>query len=130
MPVVKGCGTLPRAWEQLHLQLNNREEMLRQKAGAVKSIRHVLEASFDALGRRKQENLMSLAVLPKAAVAPMEMLLNLWDFEVCCVVLCARCRAISSGAGGHLLANVYGYLWTHFGICFVTEIGLRGDCRA
>lgn len=60
--------------------------MLRQKGVAVKSFSHVLDASFDALGRNKQEKFMTLAVLPKAAVEPMEMLMNLWEIEESVVV--------------------------------------------
>lgn len=56
--------------------------MLWQKVGAVTSISHVLDASFDALGRNSQEKFMTMAVLPKAAAAPMEMLMNLWELEV------------------------------------------------
>eukprot|EP00752_Nemacystus_decipiens_P011921 g10571.t1 len=81
MPVVKGQGSSALAWQQLHKNLENKEEMLRQKGGAVKSISHVLDASFDALGKNKQAHFMSLAVLPKAVVAPLEMLMNLWNLE-------------------------------------------------
>lgn len=68
----------------------NKEKMLRQKVGEVKSISHVLDASFDSLGRKRQNNMMSMAVLPKGAAAPMGMLLNLWEIGVratsrCCV---------------------------------------------
>lgn len=89
MPVVEGHGPSTQAWKELHEHLMNKEEILRKKVGAVKSISHVLDASFDSLGRKRQNNMMSMAVLPKGAAAPMGMLLNLWEIGVSAALRCS-----------------------------------------
>lgn len=42
----------------------------------------VLETSFHGSARRNKEEFLKLAVLAAGAVAPTEMLLNLWETEV------------------------------------------------
>lgn len=83
MSAVKGRGSSARAWQELHKNIENKRKMLQQKAGVVaRSINHILAVGYDSLGTKKKEEFASLAVLPKAAVAPTDMLQNLWDIEV------------------------------------------------
>lgn len=82
MPVVKGRGSSVQAWKQLHKDFENRGDMLLAKSGTNRSLQRVLDASFDALGAKKQDMLLRMAVLPKGSVAPEDMLQNLWEVEV------------------------------------------------
>lgn len=62
--------------------------MQRAKGGAGESLGRVLDASFDVLSSKKQEELLRMAVLAKGVAASEDMLLNLWETEV---RLCPSC---------------------------------------
>ena len=70
------------AWEELAKTFENKAKMMRTRGEQPSSLNAVLEASFDALAARKQEEVLKLAVLAPGVVAPIEMLLNLWEMEV------------------------------------------------
>lgn len=82
MPAVKGRGFSAQAWHDLHRDLYNKAKMLLAKGGMKSSLNHVLDASFDKLGASKQRAFLRMAVLAKGAVAPEDMLMNLWEIEV------------------------------------------------
>lgn len=82
MPIVKGRGSSIKAWKQLHKNLQNKGDMLLEKGDTKTSLHRVLDASFDELGTRKQKIFLRMAVLPNGAVAPEEMLQNLWELDV------------------------------------------------
>lgn len=90
MPVVKGKGLTAGAWEELTRHFENVAKMMRARGEQSSSLNTVLEASFDALAEIKQEEILKTAVLAAAAVAPIEMLLNLWGTKVRCGVIPAR----------------------------------------
>lgn len=86
MSAVKGKGLTAAAWEELARLFENKAG----KKGRVKgeqstSLHAVLGASLNALSERKQEEMLKTAVLAAGAVAPIEMLLNLWEIQVGCV---------------------------------------------
>ncbi|CAN0194893.1 unnamed protein product, partial [Ectocarpus fasciculatus] len=81
MPAVKGKGLTPGAWEQLAKELENVAKKMRARGQQSSSIKVVLETSFDSLAVRKQEEFLKMAVLAAGAVAPIEMLRNLWEIE-------------------------------------------------
>eukprot|EP00752_Nemacystus_decipiens_P014888 g13255.t2 len=82
MPVVKGKGLTAAAWEELaRLFEGNAAKKGRVKGEQSTSLHVVFEASLDALSGRKQEEMLKTAVLAPGAVAPIEMLLNLWEIE-------------------------------------------------
>lgn len=90
MSAVKGKGLTTAAWEELaRLFESNAAKKGRVRGEQSTSLHVVLGASLDALSERKQEEMLKLAVLALGAVAPMEMLLNLWEIPVRCVV--SRC---------------------------------------
>lgn len=82
MSIVKGQGSDAGAWDQLHKYLENKWNMQKAKGEVGSSLDRVLDASFDALGGRKQKEFLRMAVLAKGALAPIDMLLNLWGIEV------------------------------------------------
>ena len=84
MPVVKEKGLTASAWEQLSVLLENGPEMMRATGDQFMSLNMVVFDSFNALSARKQEELLRMAVLAPGAVAPIDMLHNLWETEVCC----------------------------------------------
>ncbi|CAM9716370.1 unnamed protein product, partial [Hapterophycus canaliculatus] len=79
MPVVKGKGLSAGAWKELTKRFENVVKMMRSRGEQSSSLSMVLEASFDALAESKQEEILKTAVLAAGAVAPIEMLLNLWE---------------------------------------------------
>ncbi len=82
--VVKGKGLNADAWEELFKILkNNAAKKRRVRGDQAASLSMVLGTSFDSLSERKQEELLKTAVLAPGAVAPIEMLLSLWDIRVC-----------------------------------------------
>ncbi|CAN0477263.1 unnamed protein product, partial [Ectocarpus sp. 12 AP-2014] len=81
MPVVKGKGLTAGAWEELTKLFENVAKKLRARGEQPSSLKAVLEASFDALAERKQDELLKTAVLAPSAVASTEMLLNLWETD-------------------------------------------------
>lgn len=84
--VVKGKGLTAAAWEELtRFFEDNAGRKGRVKGEQSTSLHVVLGASLDALSERKQEEMLRLAVLALGAVAPIEMLLNLWEIPVRCV---------------------------------------------
>lgn len=88
--VVKGKGLTTDAWAELAtLFENNAAKKGRVKGEQSASLHVVLGTSLDALSERKQEEILKLAVLTPGAVAPIEMLLNLWEIPVGCVA--SRC---------------------------------------
>lgn len=83
MSVVKGNGLTAAAWDELaRLFENNAGKKGRVKGEQVTSLHMVLGASLDSLSERKQEEMLKIAVLAPGAVAPIEMLLNLWEMQV------------------------------------------------
>ncbi|CBJ32852.1 NB-ARC and TPR repeat-containing protein-likely pseudogene [Ectocarpus siliculosus] len=79
MPVVKGKGLRAGAWEELAKELENVAKKMRARGEQSSSIKVVLETSFDSLAVRKQEEFLKMAVLAAGALAPIEMLRNLWE---------------------------------------------------
>lgn len=69
-------------WLKLHEKLRNKARMLRLKGQRQGSLHSVLDVSYDELGQEQQRNFIKLAVLAHDAIAPLEMLRNLWDKEV------------------------------------------------
>lgn len=86
MPVVKGKGLTPGAWIKLKKEFEVVAEKMRVRGEQSMSIKLVFETSLDALPRRRQNLFMKMAVLAAGAVAPIEMLLNLWEMQVGCSV--------------------------------------------
>ena len=87
MSVVKGRGLKADAWEELlRLFEKNSAKKGRVRGEHSASLNMVLGTSFDVLSQRKQEELLKTAVLAPGAVAPIEMLLNLWEIQVCCAL--------------------------------------------
>ena len=82
MPVVKGKGLKACAWEELAKHLGNEATKMWESGQEGVNINMVFEASFSALAARKRKEFLRLAVLPPGSVAPIEMLLNLWEMEV------------------------------------------------
>lgn len=70
--------------------------MLLEKGETKTSLHRVLDASFDDLGTSGQKLFLRMAVLPNGAVAPEDMLLNLWEVEVSVTYgfLCQSVRTI------------------------------------
>ena len=117
MPVVKGKGLTPVPWEELIKTFENLAKMMRARGEQLSSLNTVLEASFDALAERKQEEVLKTAVLAAGAVAPIEMLLNLWEIQVRCshhVVIASTIFADRVPVG-----------WTDAFRCY----GIDGFCR-
>ena len=86
MPAVKGKGLTAAAWEELaRLFENNAGKKGRDKGEQSTSLHAVLGASLDALSTHRHEEMLKTAVLAAGAVAPIEMLLNLWEIQVGCV---------------------------------------------
>ncbi|CAM9971540.1 unnamed protein product [Ectocarpus sp. 8 AP-2014] len=81
MSVVKGKGLTAVAWEELADELENVAKKMRARGEQSSSIKVVLETSFDSLAARKQEEFLKMAVLAAGALAPIEMLRNLWEIE-------------------------------------------------
>ncbi|CAN0257518.1 unnamed protein product, partial [Pylaiella littoralis] len=81
MPVVKGKGLTADAWRQLTKDLENVAKKMRISGGQSTSLSVVLETSFVSLAEERQEELLKMAVLAAGAVAPIEMLRNLWQTE-------------------------------------------------
>eukprot|EP00752_Nemacystus_decipiens_P011090 g9854.t1 len=81
MPVVKGKGLTAGAWAKLIEDLDDVAEKMRSRGEQSTSIKLVLETSLDALSRRRQKEFLQMAVLAAGAVAPVEMLRNIWEIE-------------------------------------------------
>ncbi|CAN0236175.1 unnamed protein product [Ectocarpus sp. 13 AM-2016] len=79
--VVKGRGLTSVAWEELAKELENVAKKMRARGQQSSSIKVVIETSFDTLAARKQEEFLKMAVLAAGALAPIEMLRNLWEIE-------------------------------------------------
>lgn len=84
MPVVKGKGLTAGAWEELIKEFENSVTKMEACGEELNSLNLVLETSFNALSKRRKTNFKKMAVLAAGAVAPIEMLLNLWQTEVRC----------------------------------------------
>ena len=84
MPVVKGNGLTAGAWAELTKLFENVGKKMRARGEQPSSLDTVLQASFDALAGRKQDEFLKTAVLAPSAVASTEMLLNLWETQVRC----------------------------------------------
>lgn len=82
LPVVKGNGLTASAWEELIEVLENTAKTMGFSGGQSQSLDVVLEASFSSLGARKRKEFLKMAVLASGAIAPIEMLLNLWQTGV------------------------------------------------
>eukprot|EP00903_Cladosiphon_okamuranus_P006980 g6793.t1 len=78
MPVVKGKGLIAASWDELIRFLETVAKTMRARGDQPSSVNMVLEASFGALAETKQKEVLKMAVLAAGAVAPIEMLLNLW----------------------------------------------------
>ncbi|CAB1108053.1 unnamed protein product [Ectocarpus sp. CCAP 1310/34] len=79
MPIVKGKGLTAGAWTKLFKELENVAKKMRARGEQSTSLKLVIETSFDALLARKREE---MSVMAAGAVAPIEMLLNLWGIQV------------------------------------------------
>lgn len=73
--------------EELTKHFENVAKMMRGRGEQSSSLNTVLEASFDSLAEIKQEEILKTAVLGAGAVAPIEMLVNLWGTKVRCGVI-------------------------------------------
>ena len=82
MPVVKGKGLTAGAWGKLIEELENVAMKMEASDEDSDSLNVVLETSFNALTLRKKLAFKKTAVLAPGAVAPTEMLLNLWEIEM------------------------------------------------
>ena len=83
LPRLTGRGSGSATWRKVHEDLMvDRSGMQRAKGGAGESLGRVLDASFDVLSSKKQEELLRMAVLAKGVVVSEDMLLNLWETEV------------------------------------------------
>lgn len=82
MPVVKGKGLTAGAWKELVILFEDVVAMICARGEQSSSLEIVLEASYNALPHRKKEEVLKTAVLAAGAVAPVEMLLSLWETEV------------------------------------------------
>eukprot|EP00903_Cladosiphon_okamuranus_P018131 g16686.t1 len=81
MPAVKGKALTAGAWAKLIDDFDDVAERMRTQGEQSTSIKLVLETSLDALSRRTQRQFLKMAVLAAGAVAPVEMLRNLWEIE-------------------------------------------------
>eukprot|EP00903_Cladosiphon_okamuranus_P008466 g8133.t2 len=81
MPVVKGKGLTAGAWEELANPFEDVAKIMRARGEQPSFLSAVLEASFDALAERKQEEVLETAVLAASTVASTEMLQNLWETQ-------------------------------------------------
>lgn len=82
MPVVEGRGLTAGAWEELIKRFENAATMMWESGEESTSLDEVLGASFGALAAKKKREFLKMAVLAPGAVAPIEMLRNLWETEV------------------------------------------------
>ncbi|CAN0459970.1 unnamed protein product [Ectocarpus sp. 12 AP-2014] len=107
MPAVKGKGLRAGAWEDLINAFENVAKKMRARGQQSSSIKVVLETSFDSLAVRKQEEFLKMAVLAAGAVAPIEMLRNLWEIEDAegtrdeAEGLVSKCLLHAVGGGGY-----------------------------
>ncbi|CBJ26207.1 NB-ARC and TPR repeat-containing protein [Ectocarpus siliculosus] len=81
MSAVKGKGLTAVAWEELAKEFENVAKKMRARGQQSSSIKVVLETTFDSLATRKQKEFLMMAVLAAGALAPIEMLSNLWEIE-------------------------------------------------
>lgn len=58
--------------------MGDKSGMQRAKGGAGESLGRVLDAGFDVLSRKKQEELLRMTFLAKGVVVSEDMLLNLY----------------------------------------------------
>lgn len=91
MSAVNGKGLTIGAWEELTNELENVDNKGRVRGEQSGSLNTVLSASFDSLPQRKQEEFLKTAVLAAGAIAPIEMLRNLWEIQVRCGVRSTVC---------------------------------------
>lgn len=84
MHVVKGKGLTAGAWNELIKTFENVAKMMRARGEQGSSLDTVLETRFDALAERKKEEVLKTAALAPGAVAPIELLRNVWEIQVCC----------------------------------------------
>ena len=82
MPVVKGKGLAAGAWEELIKLFENVTTKMWECGEQSNSLGLVLETSFTALSARKKDSFLKTAVLAAGAIAPIAMLLNLWETKV------------------------------------------------
>ncbi|CAN0367181.1 unnamed protein product [Ectocarpus sp. 6 AP-2014] len=107
MSVVRGKGLTAVAWEELAKELENVAKKMRARSEQSSSIKVVLETSFDSLAVRKQEKFLKMAVLAAGALAPIEMLRNLWEIEDAegtrdeAEGLVSKCLLHAVGGGGY-----------------------------
>ncbi|CAM9587498.1 unnamed protein product, partial [Ectocarpus fasciculatus] len=81
MPAVKGKGLRAGAWEELIRSFENVATLMWEFGETSTSLDVVLGASFNALAARKRQEFLKMAVLAAGALAPIEMLRNLWEIE-------------------------------------------------
>lgn len=82
MAVVTEKGSTAAAWEELAKEFENGAGMMWEIGQQSSSIDLALQTSFAALSKRKRVEMLKMAVLAAGAIAPIEMLLNLWETEV------------------------------------------------
>ncbi|CAM9752024.1 unnamed protein product [Ectocarpus sp. 6 AP-2014] len=112
MSAVKGKGLTAVAWEELAKELENVAKKMRVRGQQSLSIKEVLETSFDSLAARKQEEFLKMAVLAVGALAPIEMLRNLWEIEDAegthaeAEGLVSKCLLHAVGGGGYRMHDL------------------------
>eukprot|EP00903_Cladosiphon_okamuranus_P016211 g14959.t1 len=79
MPVVKGKGLVAGAWEELMKLFENVATKMWECGEQLNNLGLILETSFTSLSARKKVEFLKTSVLAAGAVAPIEMLLNLWE---------------------------------------------------
>ena len=84
MTVVKRKGLTAGAWEELIKEFENVAKKMEACGEDSRSLGLVLETSFADLPARKKEEFKKMALLAAGAVAPIEMLCNLWETKVHC----------------------------------------------
>ncbi|CAM9165046.1 unnamed protein product [Ectocarpus sp. 8 AP-2014] len=104
---VKGKGLTAVAWEELAKSFENVAKKMRARGQHSSSIKVVLETSFDFLAVQKQAEFLRMSVLAAGALAPIEMLRNLWEIEDAegtrdeAEGLVSKCLLHAVGGGGY-----------------------------
>ena len=84
MTVVKGKGLTAGAWEELIKEFENVAKKMDACGEDSHSLGLVLETSFTDLPEGKKVEFKKMTVLAADAVAPVQMLRNLWETQVRC----------------------------------------------
>lgn len=117
MPIVKGKGLIAGAWAKLVKELENVAKTMRARGEQSTSLKLVLETSFDALSARKQEEFLKMAVMAAGAVAPIEMLLNLWEIQVVAMSRNRFADHVTVGCASKFAEHVPGWAKASLHVC-------------